>query len=100
MKAVLFKNIISFEWDKGNKDKSFLKHGVTNEECEEVFFNGNKRLFKDKQHSLSEKRYIIIGHTKENRFLFIVFTIRKRYIRIISARDMSKKERSLYEKTI
>lgn len=100
MNPGIFKNIIGFEWDKGNKDKNLLKHNVSNEECEEVFFDEHKKLFGDIQHSLLERRCILIGRTKEYRVLCVIFTLRKNYIRVISARDTSKKERSLYEKTI
>lgn len=99
MKVGLFENIIGFEWDKFNKDKNFLKHSVANGECEEVFFDDDKKLFKDALHSRLEKRYIFIGKTKRKRLLFIVFTVRNNFIRIISARDLNKKERRLYEKT-
>jgi uncharacterized protein len=88
---------IEFEWDKGNIDKNFTAHGVKNEECEEVFFDPNKRMLRDPLHSNKEKRYVIIGKTKKQRILFIVFTRRKQKVRIISARDLNKKEKHLYE---
>lgn len=96
----IFKEPIGFEWDKGNKDKSWLKHLVTDHECEEVFFDSQKRILKDAIHSNRESRYILIGQTKKQRVLFIIFTIRKDKIRIISARDLNKKERSLYEQSV
>lgn len=96
----LFKDIVGFEWDKGNKDKNYVKHGVTNEECEEVFFDDHKRIFGDIIHSLREKRNIMVGKTKANRLLFIVFVARGNYIRVISARDVNRKERGIYEKAV
>lgn len=87
---------IEFEWDRGNIDKNLILHGVRNEECEEVFFDLNKRVLGDSIHSDEEKRYIIIGKTKKQRLLFIAFTIRKKKVRVISARDLNKKERHLY----
>ena len=87
-----------FIWDKGNKDKNWLKHKVTNEECEEIFFDKNKKIFKDKLHSKREERFRIAGKTKKGRLLFVVFTIRRAKVRIISARDINKKEVYLYEK--
>jgi len=92
------KESIKFFWDKGNKDKSLLKHGVTNQECEEVFFDKNKRISKDIFHSKKEKRYILLGKTKDGRLLFIIFTIRNKKVRIISARNINRKEVHLYEK--
>lgn len=95
----LFSKITEFEWDEGNENKNLLKHQVSNEECEEIFFDQDKKVLKDVLHSIDEERYIIIGKTKKDRLLFIVFTIRKNKIRIISARDLNSKEKKLYEKS-
>ena len=86
-----------FQWDKGNKGKNYSKHKVTDQECEESFFDQNKRVFKDILHSGSEERYILLGQTKDSRILFIVFTIRHGKVRVISARDLNKKEKRFYE---
>ena len=93
----IFKKSLEFEWDKGNKNKNFLKHRVSDGECEEIFFDPNKKIAKDNFHSAKEDRYIIIGRTKLQRILFLVFTIRKNKVRVISARDLNKKERKLYD---
>ena len=90
-------NVDQFQWDKGNKGKNYLKHKVTDQECEEAFFDQNKKIFKDILHSDNETRYILLGQTKERRILFIAFTIRSGKIRVISARDLNKKEKKLYE---
>jgi len=87
-----------FEWDRGNQEKNELKYNVTNKECEEVFFDEQKKILKDPLHSGKEQRYILLGKTKTHRHLFIVVTVRKLYMRIISARDLNKKEYPLYEK--
>jgi len=89
--------IIEFDWNKGNKDKNLENHRVSDEECEEVFFDPHKKIIKDILHSANEKRHILIGKTKLKRLLFLVFTIRKNKVRIISARDLNKKEKYLYE---
>jgi len=86
----------SFQWDKGNIDKNWLTHGVSSLECEQIFFNLPLIAYEDTEHSQSEKRYYALGKTDADRFLFIVFTIRKKQIRVISARDMNKKERQVY----
>lgn len=91
------KEISGFEWDKGNKQKSLVRHEVSNEECEEIFFDPNKEIQKDILHSMDEERYVLIGQTKQRRLLYIIFTIRKDKVRVISARDINKKERKLYE---
>lgn len=91
----LYEHPIEFEWDRGNRNKNWEKHKVADGECEEVFFDPHKRLFHDPLHSGSELRYILLGQTWEERFLFIAFTVRNQKIRVISARDLNKKERKL-----
>ncbi len=85
-----------FDWDTGNKEKNLVKHRVNYQECEQVFFNRPLHTLRDKKHSQKEKRYIAVGKTKKKRQLFIIFTIRNKQIRVISARDLSKKERRIY----
>jgi uncharacterized DUF497 family protein len=94
----IFKNCEGFHWDKGNIEKNWIKHKVEAGECEEVFFNIPFIVEHDIKHSTDEERYFALGQTDPGRYLFIVFTIRKKLIRIISARDMNKKERKIYEK--
>jgi len=89
---------LEFEWDKGNQDKNFRKHKVTNKESEEAFENAEKFLHKDEKHSTLEQRYMLWGATKNGRQLSIIFTLRDSFVRVISARDMNKKERRAYEK--
>jgi len=86
-----------FEWDESNKNKNWIKHKVSNSECEQIFFNQPLIMHFDKKHSDTEDRFYALGHTDLNRKLFVVFTIRNKKIRVISARDMSKKERKIYE---
>ena len=88
---------VVFQWDKGNIDKNWIKHKVADRECEEVFFDENKKIFKDKLHSRGEERFRIVGKTKKGRLLFVVFTMRRGKVRIISARDINKREVCLYE---
>jgi uncharacterized DUF497 family protein len=94
-----FSLVTGFEWDDGNRDKNWEKHRFSNSECEEVFFNLPLLLQPDETHSQSEARYYVLGQTNAGRRLFIVFTIRKEKIRVISARDMSKRERMIYEQS-
>lgn len=86
-----------FDWDEGNIEKNWLSHQVTPQEAEQVFFNRPLLADDDVKHSRSEKRYLVLGQTDEDRPLFIAFTVRKRRIRVISARDMNRKERKVYE---
>ncbi|MBI3192998.1 MAG: BrnT family toxin [Ignavibacteriae bacterium] len=90
----------SFEWDAGNQDKNMKKHHVSWLECEQVFFNQPVYTLPDEQHSKNEERNFILGYSDAGRLLFISYTIRKNKIRVISARDMSKKERKLYYEKI
>ena len=89
-----------FQWDEHNIEKNWDKHNVSPIESEETFFNRPLIVKKDRKHSQTEERYYILGRTDENRTLFIVFTIRKTLIRVISSRDMNKKERKTYENYI
>jgi len=90
---------IEFEWNKGNIDKN-MKHGVADKESEEIFGSKKKIFMKDEKHSLKEERYMIWGKTNVGRKLTVFFTLRNNKVRIISARDMNRKERNAYEKKI
>lgn len=85
-----------FNWDGANLAKNWEKHRVTPWECEQAFFNVPLVVADDLAHSTVEPRYYVLGQTDAGRRLFIVFTTRKRRIRVISARDMSPKERRMY----
>ena len=85
-----------FEWNKGNLTKNWDKHQVSTTECEEVFFNLPLTFGDDSKHSQQEIRYYALGKTNAQRKLYIVFTIRQKKIRIISARDMKDKEKAIY----
>lgn len=89
---------LSFDWDQGNKEKNWQKHNVTNKEAEEVFFNRPLEIFEDTKHLQVEERFVAYGITNKRRKLTIIFTIRNDKIRIISARNQSKKEQNIYEK--
>ena len=90
-------DIIGFDWDEVNSKKNWERHQVSIGESEEVFFNEPFYIFSDEKHSNSESRYYVLGETNKSRYLFIVFTIRKCKIRVISSRDMNKKEKTIYE---
>ena len=90
--------ISSFDWDEGNTRKN-EKHGVSMAEAEQIFFNEPLLLLADIKHSQGESRFHALGKTDEGRTLHITFTLRNagEKIRVISARDMHKKERMNYE---
>ena len=93
-----FAAIVGFEWDAGNQRKND-KHGVSMAEAEQVFFNEPLLVLDDAHHSQTEPRFHALGQTDERRRLHITFTLRRsgELIRVISARDMHRKERSVYE---
>ncbi len=92
----LLLNCVGFDWDEGNAEKNWIRHQVTRNEAEQVFFNAPFIIADDTKHLQAEKRWYILGKTDADRLLFIVFTIRKDLIRVISARAMNKKEREVY----
>jgi len=95
--ALDFKTLEGFDWDSGNSEKNKVKHDVTISECEEVFVNLPLLLADDEKHSQAEKRYYVLGQTNKKRQMFVAFTARQNKIRVISARDMNRKEGDLYE---
>jgi uncharacterized DUF497 family protein len=89
-------NCTGFQWDDGNSEKNWISHQVAKSECEQIFFNQPLVIGNDEKHSEIEKRYYVLGQTDSDRQLYIVCTVRQNLIRVISARDMSKKEREVY----
>jgi uncharacterized DUF497 family protein len=91
--------IIGFNWDAGNERKSVDKHSVDKYEAEQVFFNKPLLIVEDRKHSDDEARFHALGKNNQHRLLHITFTLRSNdtLIRIISARDMHRKERKIYE---
>jgi|SRR3989344_776545 len=96
MKTV--KQVFEFEWDIGNLGKN-KKHGVEAQESEEAFLDDGRVIYRDAVHSENEERFILLGKTEKGRLLYVVFIYRRKKIRIISARDINKKEVQLYEET-
>ena len=91
-------NNTGFQWDDGNARKN-EKHGVSTAESEQVFFNAPLLMLEDAKHSVSEPRFHALGKTDDGRLLHITFTLREdgEKIRVISARDMHRKEREIYD---
>ena len=91
--------INGFDWDAGNARKSVDKHDVSQAEVEQVFFNDPLLTVLDTKHSTVEQRIHALGGSDDGRSLHVTFTLRysETKIRVISARDMSRKERSYYE---
>ena len=91
--------VVGFDWDDGNSRKNVDKHAVTQTEAEQIFSSERTLLTDDVGHSAAEARYQALGETSDGRRLHVSFTLRQNgtLIRIISARDMNRKERAHYE---
>jgi uncharacterized DUF497 family protein len=89
-----------FEWDAGNTEKIWERHQVSLGECEELFLNRPLIVETDLAHSSSEERLYALGQSDGGRLMFLAFTIRRRLIRVISARGMSRQERRIYRSAI
>jgi uncharacterized protein len=92
--------VAGFDWDDGNSRKNLDRHGVSQLEAESVFLHEPLILQEDVKHSGRERRLHALGRTSAGRLLHVTFTLRdsETLIRVISARDMSRKDRSSYEK--
>jgi hypothetical protein len=92
--------VIGFEWDEGNA-RNNERHGVSMAEAEQVFFSSPLLVLPDSRHSENETRFYALGKTNEGRRLHVTFTLRDddQRIRVISARNMHRKERVIYEQT-
>ncbi len=97
MKIDVLEGVVGFEWDEANI-AHIARHDVAPEEAEEIFFDINNILNKDVEHSVVEKRFLIIGKTEKDRILYQIFTRKGNKIRVVSSRDINRKEVGLYEK--
>ena len=90
--------IEGFDWDESNARKSAEKHGVSQAEAEQMFFNEPLLVLVDRAHSRDEPRWHALGRTDDGRRLHVTFTLRGggTLLRVISARDMSRNERTAY----
>lgn len=95
--AQLLDECEGFQWDDGNAVKNWVSHSVSQVEAEQVFFNRPIRVAPSAWQTNAETRFAALGRSNQGRRLTIVFTIRQRLIRVISARDMSRKERRVYD---
>lgn len=94
-----FSRPVGFQWDTGNERKSLDKHSVNQAEAEQIFFNQPLVVQPDVKHSGSERRFHALSKTNDGRLLHVSFTVRGggTFVRVISARDMHRKERAIYE---
>ncbi len=92
-------NAVAFEWDDGNSEKNWIRHRVSRQESEQVFFNQPLIIEDDHLHSDTEFRFYALGRTDADRLLFVVYTLRgdEPRVRVISARGMTPHERREYQ---
>ena len=95
-----FSGLVKFEWDRGNFNKNWMKHSVSDKECEQIFFNDPLIIFPDEKHSKKEERFGAFGITNLERKLTVFYTKRGDMVRVISARDQSKRERDFFKKEV
>lgn len=96
----ILENCDGFDWDDGNRNKNWYRHNVTDGECEEVFFNLPLIVYFDESSKTVEQRLNALGKTDGGRQLFVACTIRGKLIRVISARDMTKRENRNYAEKV
>ena len=88
---------MEFEWDREKAHSNERKHGVMFKEATEVFADELSSTVADPDHSIGEERYVIFGRTFHERHVVVAFAERDDRIRIISAREMTRRERRAYE---
>ena len=89
--------LIGFDWDDANQFKNAIKHGIDYKRIEEVFFNEPLLVIEDFYHSDNECRCAAFGYDDHQTKIIVIFTTRMKKIRVISAREMTKKEKTFYE---
>ena len=88
---------LSFEWDPAKSAVNLQKHGVAFDEALTAFMDPLAKIHSDPDHSIGEKREILVGHSARGRLLIVAFAQRRRRVRLISARLVTRKERRDYE---
>ncbi len=88
---------MEFHWDEEKAEKNLKKHGVSFEEASTVWDDLFFIDFYDEEHSIDENRFLIVGESKQNKLLIVSYVERENSVRIISAREITPKERRNYE---
>jgi uncharacterized DUF497 family protein len=90
---------VEFEWDPDKAAENLRKHGVSFKEASTVFGDHFGVAARDPDHSIGEQRYILVGASVQMRLLLVCYTERAKRIRIISARELTTREKKVYEET-
>ena len=93
-----FEGLEGFQWDEGNSEKTWIRHEVSQAECEQLFLNRPIVVTFDEGHSKPERRFVALGRADSGRYLTMVFTVRGSLPRVISGRPMRRRERGIYAK--
>ena len=93
-----FESLEGFQWDEGNSEKTWVRHEVSQAECEQLFLNRPIVVTFGEDHSKLEQRFATLGYADSGRSLTVVFTVRGSLLRVISGRSMSRRERGIYAK--
>jgi uncharacterized DUF497 family protein len=88
---------LRFEWNPQKAARNLAKHGVPFEEAATVFGDPLGRVASDPRHSVDEERFVLLGFSRRQRLLAIMFAERAQAIRVISARRATSRERRDYE---
>lgn len=89
-----------FEWDPTKAASNLARHGVSFAEAVSIFADPLARIFPDSDHSASEERELLVGHSSAQRLLVVSFVEREDGIRLIGARPTSRRERKDYEESL
>lgn len=89
-----------FEWDPDKASHNLAKHGVTFEEAQTAFADTLFLAFEDPNHSSEEQRFLLMGHSDRGRLLVVAYTERRARVRLISAREATRRERKAYEEDL
>ena len=87
----------AFEWDPRKAASNRRKHGVAFDEAATAFHDPLGRIVEDPRHPKGERRYALVGYSHDQRLLAVMFTVRGDRIRLISARNATRRERHYYE---
>lgn len=88
---------MKFDWNEEKAKKNLDKHGISFDEATSVFDDPLFLTYADLDHSIEERRFIIMGESARGRLLVVSYTERKNSTRLISARSATRKERKAYE---
>ena len=86
-----------YEWDSEKDSHNQKKHGVAFQEAKTVFDDALFLAYEDPDHSVGESRLLILGQSDRGRLLVVAYTDRRKKVRLISAREATRRERKTYE---